>query len=105
MQVEEVVAGVLQLALALRDGRQPNGLDALDAERLNDRLPAFHAGQSIGAGNDGHASTAGTARRLWEDPATPREAVWQRRRGRRHKGELGLSGRIAGLDAGGDQLG
>ena len=48
VEVEQVVAGRLELLLPLRDGRQPDRLDALDAERFDDRLPALHAGESIG---------------------------------------------------------
>ena len=43
VEVEQVVAGRLEAPLALLHRRQPDGLDGLDAERLDDRLPALHA--------------------------------------------------------------
>ena len=55
VEVEEVVAGSLELGLALRHGGEPHGFHALDAERLDDRCPALHVGQSIGAGTDAPA--------------------------------------------------
>ena len=42
VQVEEVVAGLAEMPVALLDGGHPDRLDALDPERLDDRLPAIH---------------------------------------------------------------
>src|SRR6185312_10026338 len=49
VQVEEVVAGRSQQLLTLLHRGQPDRLDALDAERLDDGLPALHT-RSIRAG-------------------------------------------------------
>jgi hypothetical protein len=43
VEVKQVVAGRLQVRLALVDGGHPDRLDALDPERLDDRAPALHA--------------------------------------------------------------
>ena len=45
VEVEQVVARRLEGRRALLDGRQPDRLDGVDAEGLDDRLPAVHAGQ------------------------------------------------------------
>src|SRR6188472_3450619 len=48
MDIEEVPAGLAQGGVALLDAPQPDRLDRVDAERLDDRLPALHP-MSIGA--------------------------------------------------------
>ena len=56
MDVEEVVAGCREGRLALLDARQPDRLDRVDAERLDDRLPALHP-MSIGAADRGRRAS------------------------------------------------
>jgi hypothetical protein len=43
MEVEQVPAGGLEGSIPLVDGRQADGLDRVDSERLDDRPPAVHA--------------------------------------------------------------
>ncbi len=45
VDVEQVVARRLERRGALLDRRQPDRFDRVDAKRLDDRLPAVHAGQ------------------------------------------------------------
>ncbi len=54
VEVEQVVARGLQGGLPLLDGGEPDGLDALDPEGLDDRVPAIHhvriRGRAAGVG-------------------------------------------------------
>ena len=53
VEVEEVVPGRLERGVALLDRRQPDGLDRMDPERLDDRPPAVHGAEDRGAARGG----------------------------------------------------
>ena len=57
MDVEQVPAGGAQGRVAFLDAPQPDRLDRVDAERLDDRLPALHP-MSIGASAGGRPGGA-----------------------------------------------
>ncbi len=42
MQIEQVVPGLAELRRAFLDGREPDRLDALDPEGLDDRAESVH---------------------------------------------------------------
>ena len=92
VEAEQVPAGGLERRLALGLGGQPDGLHRVDPERLDDRLPAVHAGEHTArrVGRPRH-----TAHMAGIDHAPPRarradgDAARRRRAGSSRSGSAG----------------